>query len=67
VCGIAKLRYALADAVEMIVPTRDKSPDSPRVGGLSVVAAAGWRKRPSSTADRPQEPCTVGNVRLPNT
>lgn len=27
-CGIAKLRYALADAVEMIVPTRDKSPDS---------------------------------------
>ena len=27
-CGIAKLRYALAAAVEMIVPTRDKSPDS---------------------------------------
>lgn len=55
-CGIAKLRYALADAVEMIVPTRDKSPDSRGWAALPVVAAAGWRKRRSSTADSHKSP-----------
>ncbi len=65
--SIAKLRYALAAALETIVPTRDKWPEGgrPASGGCCRLEEVALVYLVDGHGHR--SPVQLGNVRLPNT